>query len=195
VTENGVKENGRAPGSSSNNHDEVTSHPREDNGSSNGGNHHKDNPCESNGSQNGTTHHPKGNLNPCESNGTSHHQEIEKEGVSTRTQPEASSSSTNEDSCILLRKDKSSQDKLEAIKESLKKDASSYLRSCGWYDKVHISMRANKRMRAEQSGGDGNDLKRRLIADVKSSLNSQIPEELKADLVNRVLKISKKKCS
>uniref|UniRef100_A0A1J3D4T6 Ubiquitin carboxyl-terminal hydrolase n=1 Tax=Noccaea caerulescens TaxID=107243 RepID=A0A1J3D4T6_NOCCA len=203
---NGVKENGSAPGSSSsiNNHDEVTSHPHEGNGSSNGGNHHKDNLhlCESNGSQNGTTHHQREKLNPCEGNGsqngTTHHQEIEKEGVSTTNQSEASSSSTNEDPCILLRKDESSRDKLEAVKESLQKDASSYLRSCGWYDKVLISMRAKKRMRTEQSGGDGedgNDLKRRMIADVKSSLNSQIPEVLKAELVNRVLKISKKKYS
>lgn len=37
--------------------------------------------------------------------------------------------------------------------------------------------------------------RRRLIADVKSSLNSQIPEELKADLVNRIWEISKKKYS
>lgn len=117
-TENGVKENGSAPGGSSNNHDEVGIAS-----SSNGGNHHEDslNPCESNGSQNGTTHHQKGNLNPCESNGsqngTTHHQEIEKEGVSTTIQSEASSSSTNEDPCILLRKDESSRDKLEAVKE------------------------------------------------------------------------------
>jgi ubiquitin carboxyl-terminal hydrolase 36/42 len=57
-------------------------------------------------------------------------------------------------------------------------------------------MHAKKRLRTEQSGGeDGSDLKRRLIEDVKSSLKSQIPEELKADLVNRIWEISKKKYS
>ncbi|ESQ48538.1 hypothetical protein EUTSA_v10020237mg [Eutrema salsugineum] len=167
---NGVKENGSAQGNN-----EVTLHPHERNGSSNGGDHHhKDNllPCESNGSKNGTDH-----------------QEIEKEGVST-TQSKA----LGKIPCILLAKDESSRVKLEAIKESLKKDTSSYLRSCGWYDQVEISMRAKKRLRTEQSGGDGNNLKRRLIADVKSSL-SQIPDELKAELANRLLRISKKKYS
>ncbi|KFK38805.1 hypothetical protein AALP_AA3G162400 [Arabis alpina] len=177
-TENGcneVKENGSAPASSSNKH-EVTLLPHERNGSSNGVDHHK----KSNGSQNGTDH-----------------QEIEKNGVNT-TESKPSGSSTKEDHCILLRKDESSREELEAIKESLKKDASSYLRSCGWYDKVHTSMRAKKRLHTEQSGEngeDGNDLKRRLIEDVKSSLKSQIPEELKADLVNRIWEISKKKYS
>ncbi|XP_010487240.1 PREDICTED: ubiquitin carboxyl-terminal hydrolase 25-like [Camelina sativa] len=176
---NGVKENGCAPGSSSNH--KVALQPNgHSNGSSNGGDHHKDksNPCESNGSQNETDH-----------------QEIEKNGGTT-TQAKALGSSTKEDPCILLRKDESSRNELEAIKESLKKDALSHLRSCGWYDKVQISMRAKKRLRTEQSGGeDGNDFKRRLIEDVKTSLKSQIPEELKADLVNRIWEISKKKYS
>ncbi|KAL1212931.1 Ubiquitin carboxyl-terminal hydrolase 25 [Cardamine amara subsp. amara] len=175
---NGVKEHGSAD-------HKVTLQPHErSNGSSNGGDHHKDNshPCKSNGSQNGTDH-----------------QEIEKHGVSS-SQSKALGSSTNEDPCILLRKDESSRAELKAIKESLEKDALSYLRSCGWYDKVQISMRAKKRLFTEQSGGeegeDGNNLKkRRLIADVKTSLNSQIPEELKADLVSRIWEISKKKYS
>lgn len=45
---------------------------------------------------------------------------------------------------------------------SLQEDVSSYLRSCGWYDEVHKSMRAKKRLLGELSGGDcedGNDLK------------------------------------
>ncbi|KAJ4874085.1 Ubiquitin carboxyl-terminal hydrolase 25 [Raphanus sativus] len=176
---NGVKENGSSQGSSSSNDNEVTLHPHEPNGSSNGGDHHKDNllhSCESNdGSQNGTDH-----------------QEI-KDGAST-TQPEVVGSSTNQDPCILLRKDESSRDELEAIKESLKKDASSFLLSCGWYDQVEISMRAKKRLCTEQSGEDGNDLKRRLIGDVKSN-SLQIPDELKAHLVNRLRKIGKKKYS
>lgn len=91
---NGVKENGSSQGTSSNDN-EVTLHPHEPNGSSNGDDHHKDNllhSCESNdGSQNGTDH-----------------QEIE-DGVV--------GSSTNQEPCILLRKDESSRDELEAIKE------------------------------------------------------------------------------
>ncbi|CAN7001428.1 unnamed protein product [Brassica rapa subsp. trilocularis] len=182
---NGVKENGSAQASSSSsNNNEVSLHPHErSNGSSNGGDHHhKDSlySCKSNGSQNGTDQ-----------------EEIEKDGVS-KPQPKALESSTNGDErCIFLRKDKSSRDQLEAIKESLQEDVSSYLRSCGWYDEVHKSMRAKKRLLGELSGGDGedgNDLKRRLIADVESSL-SQIPDELKADLVNCLSRIGKKKYS
>ncbi|CAF1704471.1 hypothetical protein HID58_053796 [Brassica napus] len=184
-TENGgsgVEENGSAQGSSSHNN-EVKLHPHEPNGSSNGGDHHKDNllhPWKSNdGSQNETDH-----------------QEIEKDGVST-TPSKVLAPSTKKDPCILLRKDEPSRHELEAIKESLKKDASSFLRTCGWYDQVHSSMRAKKRLCSEQSGGDGedsNDLKRRLIGDVKSS-SLQIPDELKAHLVNRLRKIGKKKYS
>ncbi|CAH2053718.1 unnamed protein product [Thlaspi arvense] len=177
---NGVKENGSAQGCSSSNYNDVALHPHERNGySSNGVGHHKDNlhPCKSNGSQNGTDH-----------------QEIEKDGVTvSTTQPKALGSTTNENPCISPRKDESSPDELEAMKESLAKEASSYLRSCGWYDQVETSMRAKKRLRTEQSGGDVEDsidLKRRLIADVKSSL-SQIPEELK----NRLWLTSKKKYS
>ncbi|KAF3549374.1 hypothetical protein DY000_02004199 [Brassica cretica] len=182
-TENGgsgVEENGSAQGSSSHNN-EVKLHPHEPNGSSNGGDHHKDNllhPWKCNdGSQNETDH-----------------QEIEKDGVST-TQSKVLAPSTKKDPCILLRKDESSRDELEAIKKRLKKDASSFLRSCGWYDQVHSSMSAKKRMCSEQSGGDGedsNDFRRRLIGDVKSS-SFQIPDELKAHLVNWLRKIGKKK--
>ncbi|CAN8259375.1 unnamed protein product [Cochlearia groenlandica] len=176
---NGVKENGSALGCSSNNK-ELTLHPHERNGYSNGGDHHhKDNlqPFKSNGSQNGTNH-----------------KDTEKDSVNT-TQSKALGSSTNKDPCILLRKDESSRDELEAIKDSLKKDAASYLRTCGWYEKVHIAMRAKKRLRnKDKSEGDGDDLKRRLIGDVRSS-KSEIPEELKAKLVNRLMEISKKKYS
>lgn len=103
---NGVKENGSAQASSSSSNDNaVALHPHErSNGSTNGGdNHHRDglHPLKSNGSE----------------NGTDHHQKIEEEGVST-TQPKALESSTNGDErCIFLRKDKSSRDQLEAIKE------------------------------------------------------------------------------
>lgn len=181
---NGVKENGSAQASSSSNNNEVELHPHErSNGFSNGGDsHHKDSlhPCKSDGSQNGTEQ-----------------EEIEKTGVS-KTESKALESSTNgDDRCIFLRNDKSSRDQLEAIKESLQKNASSHLRSCGWYDEVDNLMRAKKRSLAELTGGDGedgNDVKRRLIADFKSNL-PQIPDELKADLVKCLWRIGKKKYS
>ncbi|KAJ0264049.1 Ubiquitin carboxyl-terminal hydrolase 25 [Hirschfeldia incana] len=181
---NGVKENGSAEASSSSsNNNEVTLHPHEhSNGSSNGGdNHHKDgiHPCKSNGSE----------------NGTDHHQKIEEDGVSTTQSKTLECPTNGDDRCIFLRKDKSSRDQLEAIKESLQKDVSLHLRSCGWYDEVHNLMRAKKRLYAELAGGDGedgNDLKRRLIGDVKVP---QIPDELKAYLVNRLRRIGKKKYS
>lgn len=40
---------------------------------------------------------------------------------------------------------------------SLQKNASSHLRSCGWYDEVDNLMRAKKRSLAELTGGDGED--------------------------------------
>ncbi|KAF8110497.1 hypothetical protein N665_0083s0059 [Sinapis alba] len=182
---NGVKENGSAQASSSgNNNNEVTLHPHE----------------HSNCSINGGDHRNKESLHPCKSNGSQNgkgQEGIGKDGVS-KTQFKSLDSSTNGgDRCIFLREDKSSRDQLEAIKESLQKDVSSHLRSCGWYDEVHNLMRAKKRLHADLAGGDGadgNDLKRRLIGDVKSSL-PQIPDELKADLVNCLRRIGKKKYS
>lgn len=96
---NGVKENGGATGSS--NHKVTLQSHERSNGSSDGGDHHKE------------------NLNPCKSNGSqkeTNHQEIEKNGVTT-SQSKALDSSTKEDPCILLRKDESSRNELEAIKE------------------------------------------------------------------------------
>ncbi|CAH8293011.1 unnamed protein product [Eruca vesicaria subsp. sativa] len=181
---NGVKENGSAQASSSSsNNNEVTLHPHE---------------C-SNGFSNGVDHHNKDSLHPCKSNGsqngTDHNQKIEKDGVNTTQSKALEPSIDGSDRCIFLRKDKSSRDQLEAVKESLQKDVLSCLRSCGWYDEVYNSMRDKKRLRAEASGGDGedgNDLKRRLISDVKVP---RIPDEVKADLVKRLRRIGKKKYS
>ncbi|XP_038690735.1 ubiquitin carboxyl-terminal hydrolase 25 isoform X2 [Tripterygium wilfordii] len=67
--------------------------------------------------------------------------------------------SQEEDSCFLFARDANSQAKLEELKEV--KEASSVLRSCGWYDKVYSFMRSRKRLCTQEAGNmpSGTDLK------------------------------------
>ncbi|WZY83805.1 hypothetical protein YC2023_030189 [Brassica napus] len=103
-------------------------------------------------------------------------------------------SATNR-TCPSSSPEEQSQDELEAIKESLKKDASSFLRTCGWYDQVHSSMRVQSD-HFVLSLNSFRDLTVGPCAggDVKSS-SLQIPDELKAHLVNRLRTIGKEKYS
>ncbi|VVA31924.1 Hypothetical predicted protein [Prunus dulcis] len=100
----------------------------------------------------------------------------------------------SQDSCILFARDDQSRAEVEGLKEILKKEASSVLRSCGWSDKVHSFMRSKKRLCAQQVGTDPNsdEVKKLLIVDSKSAFLSQIPESLRADLVNRIRSFSQK---
>ncbi|VFQ79124.1 unnamed protein product [Cuscuta campestris] len=68
------------------------------------------------------------------------------------------------------------------------KEASSVLRSCGWTENVHTFMHAKKKMRAQgvRNTSDYDEEKRFLIADAKPTFISQIPESLKANLINRL---------
>ncbi|XP_010535000.1 PREDICTED: ubiquitin carboxyl-terminal hydrolase 25-like isoform X2 [Tarenaya hassleriana] len=133
----------------------------------------------------------RGKLHPHESsgsgNGTDLH-EVENGIATTLPKTLGSRRKLDEDSHVFLRKDDLFRVKVEALKESLKKDAASYLRSCGWYDKVQASMHGRKRLYTEEAGDglDGSELKRRLITDAKSRFNSEIPESLKAELVKRL---------
>ncbi|KAK9075456.1 hypothetical protein SSX86_003779 [Deinandra increscens subsp. villosa] len=78
--------------------------------------------------------------------------------------------------------------KHEELKESLEKEASSFLRSCGYSDEVASFMRA-KKLSTRDEGNDAlqkNELKRKMIADAKAIYISQIPQSLKSDLIKRI---------
>ncbi|KAJ9560691.1 hypothetical protein OSB04_005851 [Centaurea solstitialis] len=79
--------------------------------------------------------------------------------------------------------------------EGLGKEASSFLRNCGWTDEVQSFMRA-KKLCAREAGDDPlqrNELRRKLIADAKATLISRLPESLKTDLIKRIRAFSQEK--
>lgn len=93
--------------------------------------------------------------------------------------------------CILLSKDAQSVEKLEEFKEHLKKEASSFLRTCGWSEEVSNYMRSRKRLHlADHSSPDYNELQKLLIADAKGPFNSKIPESLKGKLIGSLRSFS-----
>lgn len=103
-----------------------------------------------------------------------------------------------EDSCILLAQDAQSRAKVEELKEILKNEASSVLRSCGWADDVYACMRTGKRMcasKADDNSLNFDHLRKLLIADAKSTFISQIPESLKEKLIGRLRSFSEEKGS
>ncbi|KAM0040150.1 putative ubiquitinyl hydrolase 1 [Helianthus debilis subsp. tardiflorus] len=78
--------------------------------------------------------------------------------------------------------------KHEELKESLRKEASSYLRNCGFSDDVASFMRAKKLSIRDECNDalQRNELKRKMIADAKAKFISQVPQSLKSDLVKRI---------
>ncbi|KAL4555275.1 hypothetical protein LXL04_037890 [Taraxacum kok-saghyz] len=84
----------------------------------------------------------------------------------------------------LLGEDHDSLTKREELKESLMKEASLYLRSCGWMDEVKSSMHAKKMCFRDELQQD--ELKKKLIGDAKGSFLSRIPEPLKTRLINHI---------
>ncbi|XP_022717448.1 ubiquitin carboxyl-terminal hydrolase 25-like isoform X2 [Durio zibethinus] len=91
-------------------------------------------------------------------------------------------------SCILLSQDAQSHAEVENMKEMLKKEASSVLRSCGWYGDVYNFMYSRKQLCLLETGStlSGNDLVKKLIADAKPTFIPQIPESLKEELIKRL---------
>lgn len=99
----------------------------------------------------------------------------------------------DEDSCILLAKDGAYKAELEEFKEVLQKEASSFLRSCGWTEEVHHLMCSRKKACLQEAGNsasNSSELKKLLIAEVKRKCLSQIPEPLKENLVKRLRTVS-----
>ncbi|XP_047310659.1 ubiquitin carboxyl-terminal hydrolase 25 [Impatiens glandulifera] len=95
------------------------------------------------------------------------------------------------DSHVLLAKDDQPQTELEALKEGLVKHASGALQFCGWTNEVYNFMRSRKKLCLEECGGVApkqNELKTILIQEGKRKFISQIPESLKENLIQRLIK-------
>ncbi|XAR56376.1 Ubiquitinyl hydrolase 1 [Bertholletia excelsa] len=107
--------------------------------------------------------------------------------------------SQDEDTCILFAKDNHSREKVEAFKTVLGKEVSSFLRSCGWTEEVHNSMRSKKKVCLQEALSDtsssNNVLKKKLITDAKGIFISQIPESLKEKLIERLRLFARRKNS
>ncbi|XP_038894470.1 ubiquitin carboxyl-terminal hydrolase 25 isoform X2 [Benincasa hispida] len=99
------------------------------------------------------------------------------------------------DFCILFQQDAQSRERVEDLKQDLKKEALSVLRSCGWLEEVCSCMRSRKRLclREMDSTPSSNDLKKVLIADAKPKFISRIPEPLKEDLIKKLQLFSQEK--
>ncbi|XP_052178235.1 ubiquitin carboxyl-terminal hydrolase 25-like [Diospyros lotus] len=102
----------------------------------------------------------------------------------------------DENSCILFAQDIHSQEKLKQFKETLGKEASSILRSCGWTDEVYHSMLSRKKACSLETGNmasHGNELRKSLITNARGNFISKIPESLKETLINRLRSFSQEK--
>ncbi|XWS16803.1 hypothetical protein CRYUN_Cryun33cG0011600 [Craigia yunnanensis] len=97
--------------------------------------------------------------------------------------------------CILLSQDAQSHAEVENMKEMMKKEASSVLRSCGWYYNVYSFMNLRKQSFALEIGStlSGNDLEKKLIADAKATFIPQILESLKEELIKLLQSFSQTK--
>nr|GEY20561.1 ubiquitin carboxyl-terminal hydrolase 25 [Tanacetum cinerariifolium] len=94
-------------------------------------------------------------------------------------------------SCNLPVDDHHSLANRKELKESLEKEASSFLRKCGYADEVRSFMHA-KKLCTRDGGIDAslsnvcNELKKKLMADTKATFISRIPEELKTNLIDHI---------
>lgn len=97
---------------------------------------------------------------------------------------------------ILCAEDARSRAKVEELKETLRKEASLVLGSCGWSDEVYTFMRSKKKVCVREAGNDAskdNDIKALLIAEAKSTFISRIPESLKGNFIGRLKSFSEEK--
>lgn len=119
------------------------------------------------------------------------YQEMHNGGANSHPEKASSKRKLHEEqqSCSLFAEDFQSQAKDEKIKKFLEREASSFLRTCGWSDEVHSFMVAKKKFARDASRG-GNELKRMLIADAKSTFISRIPESLKSELIEHLTAFS-----
>lgn len=130
--------------------------------------------------------------NGCKSNGTRNGTATAKvsNGIAKNLPDKLDSEKKHEEqkSCDFPGEDHQSLPKREELKETLKKEASSFLRNCSFSEEVKSCMRATKlRAQGEGNGSLQTDkLKRKMIDDAKATFISQIPEALKTDLIKRI---------
>ncbi|KAI4333390.1 hypothetical protein L6164_018212 [Bauhinia variegata] len=117
---------------------------------------------------------------------------LESNGLNSKPESSGRKRKIEEGTCILLAHDGQSRARVQELKDSLKRDASSVLRSCGYSDKVYGFMRAKKRLCAEEAGTSFtlDEIRKSLITEAKRTFTSQIPESLKQDLIARLRSFS-----
>ncbi|XP_042025800.1 ubiquitin carboxyl-terminal hydrolase 25-like [Salvia splendens] len=97
--------------------------------------------------------------------------------------------------CIFFSKDDQSRARVEAFKESIGKEASVILSSCGWSEEVRSFMQATKKLCQETGNSALNDDEKKslLVSQAKRAFLSKVPESLKAKLVERLKLFSQEK--
>ncbi|KAL1537987.1 Ubiquitin carboxyl-terminal hydrolase 25 [Salvia divinorum] len=97
--------------------------------------------------------------------------------------------------CIFFAKDDQSRARVEAFKESIGKEASAILSSCGWSEEVLSFMHATKKLCQETGSSALNDDEKKslLVSQAKRAFLSKVPESLKAKLVERLKLFSQEK--
>ncbi|KAI7737976.1 hypothetical protein M8C21_022822, partial [Ambrosia artemisiifolia] len=110
-------------------------------------------------------------------------------GIAKNLSDESDSQKKHEEqkSFDLLAEDHHSLAKPE-LTETLVKEASAFLRTCGYSDEIAAFMRAKKLSAQDECNNSlqRNELKRKMITDAKATLIPQIPDTLKADLIKRI---------
>ncbi|KAI7737088.1 hypothetical protein M8C21_027318 [Ambrosia artemisiifolia] len=110
-------------------------------------------------------------------------------GIAKNLSDESDSQKKHEEqkSFDLLAEDHHSLAKHE-LTETLVKEASAFLRTCGYSDEIAAFMRAKKVSAQDECNNalQRNELKRKMITDAKATLIPQIPNTLKADLIKRI---------
>ncbi|KAL8135578.1 ubiquitin carboxyl-terminal hydrolase 25 [Apium graveolens] len=118
------------------------------------------------------------------------------EGDKSCAKPEETNSKSEiqgNDMCILLADDADSRRKLQELKETLEKEASQVLRSCGWSDEVHDFMRSKGYCEAGNESLSRSNKKRSLIEEARKKFAPRIPESLKGSLIKRLRSFSEEK--
>ncbi|KAI4323142.1 hypothetical protein L6164_022772 [Bauhinia variegata] len=101
---------------------------------------------------------------------------LETNGLNSKPEISGHKRKELEGTCILLAHDDQSRARVQELKDSLKRDASSVLRSCGYSDKVYSFMRSRKRLHAEEAGNSLklDEIRKSLITEAKRAFTTWI---------------------
>ncbi|KAL3651101.1 Ubiquitin carboxyl-terminal hydrolase 25 [Castilleja foliolosa] len=94
----------------------------------------------------------------------------------------------NGPSCIFLARDDQSRAEVEELKKVIGREASVALHSCGWSEEVECFMHAMKKLCQEAGNAASNDreMKNSLISQAKRKFLHEVPESLKASLIEQL---------